>query len=121
MTRVPTEVHLPEIAGPFTYLRELFFLYGQCMQSGHGLLPITWQELEAFIHLNELDLMIWEKRILKRMSDAYCSEYSRASNPKRPAPFTPEPDENEEEPSVSDLIAKAVRMREQMKKFRTRS
>lgn len=118
--RVPSEVSLPEVSPVVSHLKELFFHYGQCMQSGQGLLPITWQELEAFIRLNQYDMMLWEIRILKRMSDAYCSEYSRAGDPNRPAPYMPDKEEDEEQ-TVSDLIGKAARMREMMRKFKTRS
>ncbi len=112
----PLEVNLPEIPGPFIYLKELFFLSGQALQSGMGLIPLTWQELDAFIRVNELDLMIWEKRILRKMSEAYCTESSRATDPMRPAPYTPEKDDEEE--TVVDKISKAEAFQRQLMALR---
>lgn len=78
-----------------------------------GLIPLTWQEIQAFIEVNELDLTLWERELLKKMSEAYCAEYSRASDPQRPAPYVAEKEEDE-----IDHIALALRFREQMQLLR---
>lgn len=86
---VPLDVELPEIPEAFSNLRELFLFMGQVLQTGMGIVPVTWVELKAFIEVNELDLTLWERRTLKKMSDAYCNEYAQASSPSRPAPYAP--------------------------------
>lgn len=84
---VPLEIELPEIPEYFIHLRELFFMMGQILQTGMGIVPITWVELKAFIDVKELDLTLWERGMLKKMSEAYCNEYAQASSPMRPAPY----------------------------------
>lgn len=86
---------------------------GQCMQSGMGLLPITWAELQSFIEVNELDLTLWEKGMLKKMSDTYCAESSRATEVNYPPPYSPKKEATEE-----DNIARALQIRQNMKAFR---
>jgi len=109
----PAGVHLPEIPGPWTCLLGFFSLSGQASQTGMGLVPLTWTELRAFREENELDITLWERELLKKMSEAYCAEYSRAGDPKRPAPYTPEVEENE-----VDKIGKAIGFMEQMRLLR---
>lgn len=82
------DIHFPDIPSAFGYLVGLFHLSGQVLQESQGLAPLTWCEIKAFREENELDLCIWEKRILKKMSEAYVGEYSRASDPSRKAPYT---------------------------------
>lgn len=106
---IPTEIQLPEIPGPWSPLLGIFALSGQAMQSGMGLVPLDWKELRAFRKENKLDLTLWERELLKKMSEAYCGEYSRASDPHRPCPYVVEKEEDE-----IDHIATAMRFREQM-------
>lgn len=105
----PLDVELPAIPEVFSNLRELFFLSGSAMNSGTGLVPLTWSEIKAFIEVNELELTLWEKGMLKRMSDEYCSEFYQASSPTRPAPYTAKVVEEE------DAIAVAMRIRANMR------
>lgn len=104
---------MPDIPGPWTYLLGFFNLSGQAVQSGMGLTPLTWVELKAFREENELDITLWERELLKKMSEAYCAEAHRATDPKRPAPYVPE-----EEPEEVDNIAKAMRFMEQTRLLR---
>lgn len=110
---VPLDVELPEIPEAFSHLRELFFVMGQAMQTGMGLSPVTWVELKAFIEVNELELTLWERSILKKMSEAYCNEYSHASSPNRPAPY-----KERKEPDQVDAVAKALKMAASLAAFR---
>jgi hypothetical protein len=108
----PQEIHLPEIPAPYDALVGLFHLSGQALQTGWGLCPLTWVEIDAFVRVNDLDLTLWERELLKKMSEAYCAEYSRASDPKRPAPYQPEQTEE------VDQIAKAMRIMDSLSAFR---
>lgn len=84
-----SEVNLPEIDPAYDYMKRLFFLSGQAISTGMGLCPLSWQELRAFRLENKLDITAWEIELIKKMSDAYCAEYSRASEPTRQAPYQP--------------------------------
>jgi hypothetical protein len=113
LIKVQVEVQLPEVPEQWAYLLGLFFNSGQCTQSGFGLIPLSWQEIKAFIEVNELDLMLYEKELLKKMSEAYCAESHKATDPQRPAPYVAEKEEDE-----IDHIAQALQFREQMRLLR---
>jgi hypothetical protein len=53
--------------------------------------------------------------MLKKMSEAYCAEASRATDPKRPAPYAPQKEDEE-----VDKIALAMKMRDALNAFRKR-
>ncbi len=113
----PTSVEMPEVDPSFGYLLELFFLSGQAMSTGMGLVPLSWQEMKAFIEVNKLKyLTLWEIGTLKRMSDAYCSEYNQASEPSRQAPYRNDidiedvVDLEEDDPLVQQVIMKKTRV-----------
>lgn len=78
-----------------------------------GIAPLSWQEIQAFIETNELELMLWEKELIKKMSEAYCAESHKATDPQRPAPYVVEKEEDE-----IDQIALALKFREQMQLLR---
>lgn len=78
-----------------------------------GLVPLSWQEIRAFRQENNLNITLFERELLKKMSEAYCAESARATDPKRPAPYAPEVEEDE-----VDHIGTAIRMREQMQLLR---
>lgn len=106
---------MPPISEAYIHLKELFFLLGQGTSTGYGLVPHTWQEIQAFRTENELELTLWERQMLRKMSEAYCAEASRATDPKRPAPYAPQ--KNDEE---IDKIALAMKMRDTLAAFRKR-
>lgn len=110
----PTGVHLPEIPGPWTNLLGFFFEAGQVMKTGMGIVELTWQEIKAWREETETDITLWEKDVLKKMSQAYCAEYHAASDPKRPAPYTPEVEEE------IDHIGKAMQFMESMRLLKHR-
>lgn len=80
---------MPPIEEAFQYCLALFFDSGQCLATGQGLIPLTWQEIDSWIKVTKLDLTLWEIETIKKMSEAYCAEYSRATDPQRPAPYSP--------------------------------
>ena len=109
------EVHFPDIAPGGQHLVGLFVLAGQIHQTAQGIAPLDWTQLKAFTELNDLDLCVWEIRIIKKMSEAYCSEYYAASDPSRPIPYRHVVEETEE-----DKLAKARRMLKNMSGFKKR-
>lgn len=109
----PSEIQLPDTG--MDYLVGHFFNSGQALQTGQGLVPLTWQELEAYTKLNELDMCTWELKLLKKMSEAYCVEHSRASDEKREAPYRVQVLDED-----VDQVAKALRIKQGMAGFRKR-
>jgi hypothetical protein len=59
-----------------------FHSAGIATQTGMGLIPLSWQEIQAFVRCNAHEGYItpWELGVVRRkMSEAYCAEYARAS------------------------------------------
>lgn len=110
----PVEVNLPELPPAFSYILELFYFAGQAKSTGMGLVPLDWNDLRAWRKENKLKLTLWERETIKKMSDAYCAESSRAIDPARPAPYMPEVDEDVE----VDKIAVAMNIRDGLAAFR---
>lgn len=75
-----------------------------------GLVPLDWVDLRAFRKENKLNLTLWEREMLRKMSEAYCSEYHAASDPKRPAPYKPDLEEEE-----IDHVGRALGFMEQLR------
>lgn len=103
------EIQLPPVPAELEYLLSLYFLSGQCIHTGMSITPLTWVEIEAFIRVNKLKLMLWEVELIKKMSEAYCAESHKATDPQRPPPYKEVKEDDE-----IDKIAAAMRMREQM-------
>lgn len=95
LNKVPqetAEIPFPEIPMGAEYLLSFFYSAGCSTQTGMGLVPLSWQEIEAWVRCNGLDDSVtpWELQVVRKLSEAYSAEYSRASDPKRRMPFKPE-------------------------------
>lgn len=85
------EIPLPEIEG-YEHLLPLLESAGTILQTGMGIAPLTWQELESWerSYSKEIDcweLSYWELNTIKDMSYAYCAELGQATSKTREAPF----------------------------------
>jgi len=85
-----SEIPFPEIPPGAEYLIGLFYGAGSAMPTGMGLVPLSWQEIEAWARCSGLEDSItpWELQVVRRLSEAYTSEYSKASDPKRRPPYS---------------------------------
>lgn len=87
----------------------LLFECGLMSSNGMGPVPLSWQEIEAFLRVTEKDyLPLWEKQMIKSLSEAYVSEYVRASEHGRPDPFVQAPEKIDRE-AVSNSILSTLR------------
>lgn len=77
---------MPDIHPAFEYLVGHFFMAGAATPTGQGLIALDWQKIHFFRIENELDLDVWERGILVKMSEAYVNEYYAATDPSRQAP-----------------------------------
>lgn len=91
------EIPFPELPDGAEYLVSLFHSAGTATQTGMGLVPLSWQEIEAWVRCTGIEEMVtpWELETVRRMSEAYASEYSQAYDPKRKQPYQPVVDMNE--------------------------
>lgn len=88
------EIPYPELPKGAEYLVSLFYSAGTATQTGMGLVPLSWQEIESWVVCSGLEETVtpWELGVVKRLSEAYSSEYARASTPSRPQPYQPDVD-----------------------------
>lgn len=69
------------------YLLPMLFEAGLVSQSGMGIAPLSWQEIQAWQNCTGVVLHTWEVCTLKQMSEAYAGEFSSASKPDAAAPY----------------------------------
>jgi len=81
-----TFLQFPEIEGA-GYLVALFREAGLAMSNGMGAVPLTWQELDAWLRTTELSLTVWEKLTIREMSEAYASELISSTDKHAAAPY----------------------------------
>jgi len=67
---------------PSEYLADWYCRAGRCLQGFSGIIPLTWQEINAFFSANKIYALDWEAEAIRRMSVAYCSWHSRTSQDK---------------------------------------
>lgn len=79
-------LNMPELSGA-DYIITLLFEAGLMSSSGMGPLPLSWQEIESWLTTTERQLCLWERVIVKELSEVYVNEYIQASDKNRPAPY----------------------------------
>jgi hypothetical protein len=109
------DAELPEFDSAFSPMLGFFFDMGQAMSTGMGLIPISWQEQRAWRLENKLSLTLWEIETLRKMSEAYCSEYHKATDPSRKRPFSLY---NEDEIDEEAEKRKALALMNMLRSFR---
>jgi hypothetical protein len=105
------EIPYPELPPGAEYLVSFFHSAGIATQTGMGLIPLSWQEIQAFVRCNAHEGYItpWELSVIRKMSEAYCAEYARASDKLRKAPYTPEVDVSEvDRAAIADKVKNAL-------------
>lgn len=80
---------MPDVETQFAanYIIGLLYECGLMSPSGMGPLPIGWCEIDAWLRLTERELTLWERLLIKQLSEEYVSELSQASDKNRPAPY----------------------------------
>lgn len=83
------QLEMPEMMG-FQYLVQYLFEAGPVGNNGFGPEPLTWQEIEAWSKLTQVDLDAWEALTLRKLSSDYSAQLIQSSDPKCRAPDQPE-------------------------------
>ena len=60
----------PDLGGA-EYLMGLWQEAGSVCNNGMGITELTWTEISKWLEETEIDLSVWEKLTIKRMSAAY--------------------------------------------------
>lgn len=98
-------LQFPDI-GEADYLVALFHEAGLMLSQGMGPVPLTWQEIESWLRTTELTaLSVWEKLVIKEMSEVYVSELAKSSSKTAEAPYVPavEPEDIDREKVAAKL------------------
>lgn len=91
------EIPFPEIPEGAEYLVSFLHSAGTATQTGMGLVPLSWQEIESWAYCSGLQesLSVWELEVIKILSDTYASQYSKSSSKNCPQPFNSVVDKKE--------------------------
>lgn len=81
------KMELPPLES-FSFLIELLFEVGPFLSTGMGFIPLTFSELESWQNLTNTELSSWEVTAIQKLSTAYVTEYSEASDKEQPKPYT---------------------------------
>lgn len=78
------DVIWPEVSAMYLvhYLMEI----GPCSSNGMGLIPVSWQEIQAWQEQQGLSLNAWELKIIRMASGAYANQANISSKPDCPPP-----------------------------------
>lgn len=77
---------LPDIEGA-EYLVALLSEVGFVSNTGMGITHLSWTEINSWITCTQLELSIFEKLLLREMSEVYANELNAATAKDRPAPY----------------------------------
>lgn len=83
-----SSLELPEL-GEGAYLMQMLHEAGLMSSSGMGVVPLSWQEIEAWLRVTESQPELWERMLVRELSEAYVSELNQATERNRPDPYTP--------------------------------
>ena len=81
----PQMIELPKIRRG-SYLIEYLLEIGPALSTGHGVAPISYQDIQAFQNVSGLTLSPWEAETLRMLSREYVNEYHAARDPARVPP-----------------------------------
>jgi len=95
---------LPNVE-PFDYMVGLFSDVGMAINTGNGLTPLSWQELDCFTKNTGISFTSWEARTIREMSAKYASGVVRYTNQNVQAPFR----SDKEKERVADTMKSALR------------
>jgi hypothetical protein len=88
------------------YIIALLFECGPIVSNGMGPSPVSWTEISNWLTVTEKDyLPLWEKQMIKTLSEAYVSEYVRASEHGRPDPFVQAPEKIDREAVATSILS----------------
>lgn len=78
---------MPDL-GAALYVIELFTEAGICSSNGMGATPLSWQDIDAWLNVTQRKLCLWEKMLVKELSELYVSQLYDSENPNCAAPYS---------------------------------
>lgn len=104
-------LQLPDLEGA-EYIIGMLHEAGLMLRTGMGPVPLSWQEIDAWMRVTETNPELWERILIKDLSEAYVGELHRASAKDSACPYMPEVEEQEVEDrrtAVSNKLLEALR------------
>lgn len=97
-------LELPELEEA-SYLIPLWHEAGFVSSTGMGISGLSWTEIHNWLQETGLELTVWEKLMIKHLSDSYAQEYSASSGgpEDRTAPYCTLP-ENHDRQAVAQKV-----------------
>ena len=77
---------MPSLDGA-EYLVQLLYEAGLVQSNGMGATALSWTEIESWIRVTQISLSVWERLLIKSMSEVYAGELSQATAKDRPSPY----------------------------------
>lgn len=101
-----TFLQFPELEGA-DYIVALLQEAGLMSSNGMGAVPLSWQEIDAWLRTTETRLTVWEKLMIKEMSEVYVSDLNKSTSKFAVAPYAPaiEPEEIDRAAVASKLLS----------------
>ena len=93
------------------YLIDLLGEAGTTMTTGMGTIPLSYQEISAWLQLSQRDLLWWEIQTIKEMSRAYTAELNNSTDADSEMPYNAAP-----EMSRDQIEQKAINILSSFKK-----
>lgn len=81
-----TFLKLPDV-GNGAYIIGMLHEAGLMSTAGMSVVPLSWQEIDAWIRVTESSPQLWERLLIKEMSEVYVSELNAATVKDRPSPY----------------------------------
>lgn len=59
------------------------------MPGAMGEIPLSWCEIDAWLRTSQRDVPVWQRMLIKDLSEVYVNEKHVSTDPNHPAPYTP--------------------------------
>jgi hypothetical protein len=81
------DIPLPKIIDGAEFLVSFFYDAGICWQTGNGIVALPWSEIMCWAECCDYTVARWQMVLIRKMSEAYCSQHYRSDDPRCPAPW----------------------------------
>lgn len=78
-------LRMPSVDGA-EYLIGLLHEAGLMSSSGMSAVPLSWQEIESWLRMTGNELELWERLLIRELSEIYVGELHQATDKNRPQP-----------------------------------
>lgn len=77
------------------YIIAMLHEAGLVSSSGMGVIPLSWQEIDAWMRVTDSTPQLWERLLIRELSETYVGEFNQGSEKGRVSPWQPPVEEVE--------------------------